>query len=114
MHRLSATNLVLTGLTMSPSSVTSLVHADPAGVDVADVVGDDARLADLVAGDGAGEAAHRGRRHRRRVGEQRREDRGACNVTNGNLEIGIKRFRRTMPHFQLLPTHANQRQFRDW
>ena len=62
--------------------MSSLVHADPAGVDVADVVGDDARLADLVAGDGAGEAAHRGRRrHRRRVGEQRREDRGACNIT---------------------------------
>ena len=59
--------------------MSSLVHADPAGVDVADVVGDDARLADLVAGDGAGEAAHRHgrRRHRRGVGEQRREDRGA-------------------------------------
>ena len=60
--------------------MSSLVHADPAGVDVADVVGDDARLADLVAGDGAREAAHRRRRrrrHRRGVGEQRREDRGA-------------------------------------
>ena len=60
-----------------------LVHAEAARVDVAHVVRDDAGLADLVAGDGAGEAAHRGGGRGcggqgRRVGEERREDGRAC------------------------------------
>ena len=65
----------------------SLVHAEAAGVDVAHVVADDARLADLVAGDGAGEAAHRGGGgggQGGRVGEQRREDGRACK-SSGSL-----------------------------
>ena len=66
-----------------------LVHAEAARVDVAHVVRDDARLADLVAGDGAGEAAHRGGGRGcggqgRRVGEERREDGRACK-SSGSL-----------------------------